>query len=171
MYCRICGAKIPDDSAFCPNCGREVAAFEAPAAAVADSPAAPDTEKVFTFPENTTFDQAAKAVNEWLAEGGRRILSTRFTMDAILLAGTIVPTVSRLEVDWEAEPDGSAYQLGFMIDSCTDFGLGKKRGEQKLTKQFDRWHGEHPECEITGFQQTRLSLGWTSAWATCFFFR
>ena len=24
MYCRICGKEIPDDSHFCPHCGREV---------------------------------------------------------------------------------------------------------------------------------------------------
>ena len=24
MFCRICGEKIPDDSLFCPRCGREV---------------------------------------------------------------------------------------------------------------------------------------------------
>ena len=33
MFCRICGEKIPDDSLFCPRCGRDVIPLEAAAPA------------------------------------------------------------------------------------------------------------------------------------------
>lgn len=47
MFCRDCGKTIPDDSAFCPECGAKLAAAPAGglafggAAALADAPAAP----------------------------------------------------------------------------------------------------------------------------------
>jgi hypothetical protein len=46
VFCRDCGKTIPDDSAFCPECGAKLAAVPAGglayggAAAVADAPAA-----------------------------------------------------------------------------------------------------------------------------------
>lgn len=173
MFCRICGEKIPEDSVFCPKCGREVIpAGETPPvpAARAEKKQAFETQ-VFPFPDNTTYDQASLPVNQWLAETGLHILDARFTLDSVLLAGTMVPTVSRLEIDWTPEQTERRYQLGVMIDSRTDFGLGKKKGSKGLQRQFDRWSGEHPEYEIAGKQDIQLSLGWTSAWATLFFYR
>ena len=169
MYCRICGEKIPDDSLFCPHCGREVISADAPAAPPEQKEATP--QKIFAFPPNTTYDKAAEVVNNWLKDGNRRIDSASFTLDSTMLAGTVVPVVSEIAVAWTDEPNSKPYQLGMMMDTCTDFGLNKSKNKKKLTRQFDRWREEHPELEIAGLQQTQLSLGWSSAWVTCFFFR
>ena len=110
MFCRICGEKIPDDSLFCPRCGREVIPLEAAAPAehpasgqeTGAAPAAAFQTQVFTFPDNTTYDQASVPVNDWLSQRGVHILDARFTLEPSLLAGTVVPLVERLELDWTA---------------------------------------------------------------------
>lgn len=173
MFCRICGARIPDDSVFCPHCGQKVVLCEAPEPAEAPETGQKSSfdTQVFTYPPNTTYDQASVPVNQWLGENGLRILDARCELDATLLAGTMVPILSRLEIDWVPEETGRHYQLGVMIDSRTDFGLGKQKGSKGLQRQFDRWKGEHPEYEIAGKQDTQMSLGWASAWVTLFFYR
>lgn len=179
MFCRICGEKIPDDSLFCPRCGREVIPLEAAAPAEhpasgqepGAAPAAAFQTQVFTFPDNTTYDQASVPVNDWLSQRGVHILDARFTLEPSLLAGTVVPLVERLELDWTAEETKQRYQLGVMLDSRGDFGLGRKKGAAALQRQFDRWQAEHPEYEIAAKQDCQLSLGWTSAWAILFFYR
>lgn len=182
MFCRICGAKIPDDSLFCPRCGREVAPPEeavpaeqpAPGGDSGAAPAAGVRTQVFTFPEDTTYDQAAAIINYWL--GGHRvgILDARFTLEPSLLAGTIVPLVEHLELDWTPEGEGAPerpFRVGVMLDSRGDFGLSRKKGAAALLHQFETWQKEHPECEIAAKQDCQLSLGWTSAWAILFFYR
>lgn len=170
MYCRICGEKIPEDSRFCPHCGREVAPTPV-LCSDKTTPVPSENRKCFSFPENTTYDQAAATVNAWLSDGGRNIQSANFVLGSTLLAGTLVPTVTTVEVQWKDEPRGRPYQLGIMMDSCTDFGLGRKKGSKHLTRQYDQWKTEHSEYEIAGLQQISLSLGWMSAWVSCFFFR
>ena len=173
MFCRICGEKIPDDSLFCPRCGREVVLVEedhSPAVEVLSVPKPFETQ-VFSFPEDTTYDQASVPVNEWLSEREIQIQEARFTVDAILLAGTMVPVVSCIEIDWVPEETDKRYQLGVMLDSRSDFGLGRKKGATQLQRQFDRWRQQHPEYEVAGKQDRQMSLGWTSAWATFFFYR
>lgn len=169
MYCRICGAKIPDDSRFCPRCGREVAPLEE-AAPAAPTAKAYETQR-FTFPAETTYDQASVPVNHWLSQHGVRILDARFSLSPTLLAGAVVPLVEWLELDWAPEETQRRYQLGVMLDSRGDFGLGRKKGSAALQRQFDRWRQEHPEYEIAAKQDCPLSLGWTSAWAILFFYR
>ncbi len=170
MYCRICGKTIPEDSCFCPHCGREIVSCPVPSEEAVASASTGNT-KHFSFPENTTYDQAAASINAWLCDGGRKIQTAEFTLGSTLLAGTLVPTVVTVAVQWTDEPEGKPYQLGMMMDSCTDFGLGRKKGSKHLTRQYDRWKAEHPEHEIAGLQQISLSLGWMSAWVSCFFFR
>ena len=135
------------------------------------APAAAFQTQVFTFPDNTTYDQASVPVNDWLSQRGVHILDARFTLEPSLLAGTVVPLVERLELDWTAEETEQRYQLGVMLDSRGDFGLGRKKGAAALQRQFDRWQAEHPEYEIAAKQDCQLSLGWTSAWAILFFYR
>ena len=172
MFCRICGEKIPDDSLFCPRCGREVVLVDQdPPVEEAISALKAIETQVFAFSEQTTYDQASVPVNQWLSERGIRIQEARFTVDAILLAGTMVPVVQRIEIDWTADDTDKHYQLGVMLDSRSDFGLGRKKGAAQLQRQFDRWSQQHPEYEVAGKQDCQMSLGWTSAWATFFFYR
>lgn len=170
MYCRICGEKIPEDSLFCPHCGREIVSCPVLCEEAASSVPS-ENRKYFSFPENTTYDQAAAAINAWLSDSGRNIQGADFVLGSTLLAGTLVPTVTAVEVAWQEEPQGKPYRLGMMMDSCTDFGLGRKKESKHLTRQYDRWKNEHPEYEIAGLQQISLTLGWMSAWVSCFFFR
>lgn len=176
MYCRICGSRIPEDSVFCPRCGEKVLPFSAPESPRPEPCPEPQPEpawstRVFEYPEGTTCDQAAIPVNAFLEETGLRILDARFELDAVLLAGTMVPTLSRVEIDWREEAAGRPYRLGVMMDSRADFGLGKKKGAKNIQRQFDRWREEHPEYEIAGKQDSQLTIGWTNAWVTCFFYR
>lgn len=170
MYCRICGEKIPEDSRFCPHCGREI--VPSPVSCEEHScSASSENRKCFSFPETTTYDRAAEAINTWLTGGNRTIQSADFTLGSTLLAGTLVPTVTEVTVHWTDAPGGKPYRLGMMMDSCTDFGLGKKKKSKHLTRQYDRWKAEHPDYEVAGLQQISLSLGWMTAWISCFFFR
>ena len=171
IYCRICGSQIPDDSVFCPMCGKKVLPFAA-AEPPCVSAAVPEwNTRVFEYPKGTTYDQASIPVNTFLEENGLRILDARFTLDAVLLAGTMVPTLSRIEIDWREEAAGAPYRLGVMMDSRADFGLAKKKGAKSVQRQFDRWRAEHPEYEIAGKQDSQLTIGWTNAWVSCFFYR
>ena len=175
MYCRICGKEIPDDSRFCPCCGREVitavsSADTAPATAVQDESTARRAKR-FTFPADTTYDQAANAVNDWLAGQQLKLLGAEFTLDATMLAGALVPLVSQIDLAWSPDPGSAPYRMAVMLDSRTDFGIGRKNGSKSLHRQYDRWHAEHPEYEIAAKQEKELSLGWTSGWATLFFYR
>ena len=174
MYCRICGKEIPDDSRFCPHCGREVVLSDAAsdAAPVIDTPeaSAARTQR-FTFPADTTYDQAANAVNDWLAGQQLKLCSAAFELDAAMLAGTIVPLVTQIDLTWTPEPGSAPYRMAVMLDSRTDFGIGRKNGSKTLHKQYDHWRAEHPEYEIAAKQEKELSLGWTSGWATLFFYR
>lgn len=175
MYCRICGKEIPDDSRFCPYCGREVvvSASAADGSQAADAPeetSAPHTKR-FTFPADTTYDQAANAVNDWLAGQQLKLCSAGFELDATMLAGAIVPLVSQIDLEWTPDPGSAPYRMAVMLDSRTDFGIGRKNGSKSLHRQYDRWHAEHPEYEIAAKQEKELSLGWTSGWATLFFYR
>lgn len=165
MFCRICGKKIPDDSIFCSYCGQSVVTE------AVEEPAPANHTQVFTFPKDTTYDQASVPVNEWLSKGEVKILGARYTLDAVLLAGTMVPVLTRLELDWEPDPTGKCYQMGVMMDSRTDFGLLKRKNATGLQRQFDRWQKEHPETEVAGKREEALTLGWTSAWVTLFFYR
>lgn len=172
MFCRICGEKIPDDSLFCPRCGRKVVLMEQETPVEEIRPELKSYEtKVFAFSEETTYDQASVPVNQWLSEHSLDIRSARFTVDAILLAGTMVPVVQRIEIDWTGSDADKHYQLGVMLDSRSDFGLGRKKGAAQIQRQFDRWSQQHPEYEVAGKQDCQMSLGWTSAWATFFFYR
>lgn len=172
IYCRICGSQIPDDSVFCPKCGEKVLPFAAPEEAEQAPQEAPERNtRVFEYPEGTTYDQASLPVSAFLEETGLQILDARFELDAVLLAGTMVPTLSRVEIDWREEEGGRPYRLGVMMDSRADFGLGKKKGAKNVQRQFDRWREEHPEYEIAGKQDSQLTIGWTNAWVTCFFYR
>ena len=173
MYCRICGKEIPDDSRFCPHCGREVVTA-VPAKAPEPKPDVPHGvggTKRFTFSPDTTYDQAANAVNDWLAQRQIRLLGADFQLDATLLAGTVMPLVQQIDLDWKEEPGAVPYRMAVMLDSRTDFGLGRKQGSKTLHRQYDHWREEHPEYEIAAKQEKALSLGWTSGWATLFFYR
>ena len=174
MYCRICGKEIPDDSHFCPHCGREVVTAVPDKPAQKTMPAVPHGTggtKRFTFSPDTTYDQAANAVNDWLAQRQIRLLGADFQLDAALLAGSIMPLVQQVDLDWMEEPCAAPYRMAVMLDSRTDFGLGRKQGSRTLHRQYDHWREEHPEYEIAAKQEKELSLGWTSGWATLFFYR
>ncbi len=67
----------------------------------------------------------------------------------------MVPVVQRIEIDWTEEDTDKRYQLGVMLDSCSDFGLGRKKGAAQLQRQFDRWSQQHPEYQ--GGRQAGLS--------------
>ena len=140
--------------------------------AVPDKPAQKTTPAVprgtggtkrFTFSPDTTYDQAANAVNDWLAQRQIRLLGADFQLDAALLAGSIMPLVQQVAL--------APYRMAVMLDSRTDFGLGRKQGSRTLHRQYDHWREEHPEYEIAAKQEKELSLGWTSGWATLFFYR
>ena len=92
-------------------------------------------------------------------------------LDAALLAGSIMPLVQQVDLDWMEEPGAAPYRMAVMLDSRTDFGLGRKQGSRTLHRQYDHWREEHPEYEIAAKQEKELSLGWTSGWATLFFYR
>ena len=92
-------------------------------------------------------------------------------LDAALLAGSIMPLVQQVDLDWMEEPGATPYRMAVMLDSRTDFGLGRKQGSKTLHRQYDHWREEHPEYEIAAKQEKELSLGWTSGWATLFFYR
>lgn len=172
MYCRICGKEIPNDSLFCLYCGQEVSA-------ASSSGAQPDLQaekksfetKLFTFSPPISYAQAAAEINEWLNEKHLQILDARFTLDAELLAGTIVPQVAQLELDWQQSPNAAPYCIGMMLGGRNDFGLGKKKNNQQLNKQYERWRRDHAELEIAALQEQELSLGWTSTALTLFFYR
>ena len=166
MFCRICGKKIPEDSRFCPHCGEVVVTEEAPVSAEETC-----GTRAFTFPDGTTYDQASVPVNEWLSSGGLRILDARYTVDTTLLAGTLVPVITRVELDWAPEERAKPYQMAVMLDSRSDFALFKRKDHRSLQRQFDQWHREHPECEVAGKQEQQLILGWSSGWITLFFYR
>ena len=171
MYCRICGKEIPDDSRFCPHCGREVVAAAPDKPTTPAGPHGTGGTKRFTFSPDTTYDQAANAVNDWLAQRQIRLLGADFQLDAALLAGSIMPLVQQVDLDWMEEPGAAPYRMAVMLDSRTDFGLGRKQGSRTLHRQYDHWREEHPEYEIAAKQEKELSLGWTSGWATLFFYR
>lgn len=162
MFCRYCGKALPDDSLFCSHCGQRLA--EAPAQP-------PCSTQVFTFPADATYDRVSASVNEWLARGGIRIRDAHYTVDAVMLAGAIVPVIPRLALDWEPEETEKTWQMAVMLDSRSDFGLLRRKTAAGLQRQFDRWQEEHPEFEVAGKQEMQLSLGWTSGWATLFFYR
>lgn len=174
MFCRFCGKQIPSDSRFCPACGQAVAEQETPAPAPAPEPQDDGVRtQVFTFPKDTAYDQASVPVNQWLSERGLSIVDARFEVEATLLAGTLVPTISRLELDWTPEETDRRYQFAVMLDSRTGLGSGKKSGvcSKSLQRQFDRWRGEHPALEVAGRQDVPLSLGWLGTWVALFFYR
>ena len=82
-----------------------------------------------------------------------------------------MPLVQQVDLDWMEEPGAAPYRMAVMLDSRTDFGLGRKQGSRTLHRQYDHWREEHPEYEIAAKQEKELSLGWTSGWATLFFYR
>jgi hypothetical protein len=170
MFCRFCGKEIPADSNFCPYCG-SVLASDAPQAGEAAAPDVPHQTQVFQFSKHTTYDQASLSLNEWLSEHEVRILSAHYTLDSTLLAGVLVPEVEQVVLEWVPEPTERRYQFAVMLDERCDFGLGKRHGARNLQRQFDHWKAEHPELEVAGKVEQSLSLGWSSAWVTLFFYR
>lgn len=175
MFCRYCGVKIPEDSRFCPQCGKNLAVTDPPEAQevseVAENAPASHETKVFTFPPKTTFDQASLPVIQWLKEHSVDLKDLRCNADAILLAGTLVPILERLELDYVESEDSRPYQLGVMIDSRNDFGLSRKKSGTALNKQFEQWHKEHPEYQVDCKVDQPLSLGWCSGSLTLFCYR
>ena len=163
-FCRFCGRELPEDARYCPACGRALAAASGPEP---DQPG----HKTFSFPDNTTFDRVSTAVNEWLQGQEIDILEARFELDAVMLVGAMVPTVRALEIDFRPSPGSTPYQLGIMMDSRTDFGLARKKAQQAVRRQLDTWRGEHPEREVAGQQEQKLTIGWSNAWVTCFLYR
>lgn len=169
MFCRFCGVKIPEDSRFCPQCGAKLAPPSTEA-----SPSAPSSgvqTKVFSFPPKTTYDQAALPVTEWLKTHTVDLLDLRCQADTVLLAGTLVPVLERLELDYVEGDDPRHYQLGIMLDSRNDFGLSRKRNSTALDKQFQQWLRSHPDYEVSCKVDLPLSLGWCSGSLSLFCYR
>ena len=94
-------------------------------------------------------------MNQWLSEHSLDIRSARFTVDAILLAGTMVPVVQRIEIDWTGSDADKHYQLGVMLDSRSDFGLGRKKGAAQIQRQFDRQPVSYTHLDVYKRQRWR----------------
>ncbi len=172
MFCRFCGVEIPEDSRFCPKCGANLAVRKAeekePELEVTSTKC---KTQVFTFPPKTTYDQASLPIIRWLEEHQVDIQGLRCEADTILLAGTLVPVLERLELDYVESDDSRHYQLGVMIDSRNDFGLSRKKSGTALNKQYEHWRKEHPEYEVSCKLDLPLSLGWCSGSLTLFCYR
>ena len=171
--------KDPDDSLSAPRCGREVIPLEAAAPAEhpasgqepGAAPAAAFPDPGVHLPDNTTYDQASVPVNDWLSQRGYTFWTPGLPWSPPCWRARWSPWWSGWSWTWTAEETEQRYQLGVMLDSRGDFGLGRKKGAAALQRQFDRWQAEHPEYEIAAKQDSQLSLGWTSAWAILFFYR
>ncbi len=161
MYCHQCGSAVPEQARFCPLCGNELV----------QSTASTERIKTFEFPSGTTFDQFAPSVNAWLNEGEYAIHGAVFDVQPTLMCGNITPALTRLVIKYTPESGGNAYQLGIMMNTCADFGIGRGGQKASLSRQFTAWRDSHPEYEVVGVQEDNLSLGLSGGWSTLFFYR